>query len=336
MTSEQVRVVGLLSGGLDSTLAVRLMRSLGAEVHPVNFKTVFCQCDRTAGGCEHTAARVARELGLRLTALNVTEEYLDVIRYPRHGRGSSFNPCIDCRIFMLSKARQLMEQIGAELVFTGEVIGQRPMSQRRKAMEIIEQESGLQGRLLRPLSARFFPPTIPEREGRIDRERLLGFSGRSRKPQIALAKGFGMEETPCSGGGCLLTDKRFGARMFDLLTHGQLDLPNILLAKVGRHFRLSKRAKAVVGRNEAENQRIAALAKPGDRLLELADIPGPTSLLRGQIDDPHLLEVAALTRRYGDAEDGQTVTVIVTEPGGETNLLSLDGFPVAELLSKRI
>jgi tRNA U34 2-thiouridine synthase MnmA/TrmU len=312
------------------------MLDLGAEVHPVNFSTVFCQCNRTTGGCRHTAAGVARELGLRLTSLNVTEEYLEIARHPRYGRGSSFNPCVDCRIFMLSKARRFMEQISAEVVFTGEVIGQRPMSQTRKVMAIIEQESGLKGRLLRPLCARLFPPTIPEREGHIDRRRLLGLSGRSRKPQIELARGFGMEEIPCSGGGCLLTDRRFGARMFDLLAHNQLDIPNVLLAKVGRHFRLSEVAKAVVGRNKAENQKIVTLARPGDRLLELADFSGPTTLLRGQTDHPHLLQAAALTRRYGDAEDGQPVTVTVTEPEGETTLLSLDGLSAAEILSTRI
>ncbi|MFH1740968.1 MAG: tRNA (5-methylaminomethyl-2-thiouridylate)-methyltransferase [bacterium] len=335
MTTNPIRVVGLVSGGLDSLLASRVMQKIGADVHLVSFKTACWTFDRGVPDPHHTVDSLAERLGLPLTTMDVTDEYLDILRNPRYGRGTAFNPCIDCKIFMLKKAREFMDRIGAELVFTGEVIGQRPMSQNRQAMRSVERDSGLKGRLLRPLCAHSLPPTIPEQEGRIDRSQLLNITGRSRKPQIALAEEFGFDTIPPVGGGCILTDKHFGARMFDLLDHGQFDLSNILLSKVGRHFRLSQTAKAVVGRDEAENERIVKLAEPGDRLVELKHFPGPTTLLRGQINEEHITQTAALTWRYSDAKDRQQATSLtVTEPGGETEILSLDEFPeiTAELI----
>ena len=192
------KAIALLSGGLDSTLAVKLVLDQGIQVEALNYVTPFCQCNRK-GRCE--AARVADEFGIPCKTIAVTDEFFELIRHPKHGYGSGMNPCLDCRILMFSRARQRMEETGADFVFTGEVLGERPMSQRRDAMRIIERESGLEGRLLRPLSAKLLPPTHPEQEGLVDREKLLSISGRSRKPQMALAKELGIYDYPCPAGG---------------------------------------------------------------------------------------------------------------------------------------
>jgi tRNA U34 2-thiouridine synthase MnmA/TrmU len=185
MMESRSKAIALLSGGLDSTLAVKLMLNQDIEVEALNFVTPFCQCNRR-GCCE--AVRVAKQFGISCQTVAVTNEFFELIRHPRYGYGSGMNPCLDCRVLMFSKARRRMEETGADFVFTGEVLGERPMSQRRDAMRIIERESGLDGRLLRPLCAKLFPPTVPEREGLVDRDKLLDISGRSRKPQMALAK----------------------------------------------------------------------------------------------------------------------------------------------------
>jgi len=278
MKRQKVKAIALLSGGLDSTLAVRLVLDQGIEVEALNFVTPFCQCNRK-GRCE--ALHVAEQFGIPCKTIAVTDEFFDVIRHPRHGYGSGMNPCLDCRILMFTKARQRMEEIGADFVFTGEVVGERPMSQRRDAMRIIARESGLDGRLLRPLSAKLLPLTIPETEGLIDRDKLLDIHGRSRKPQMALAEEYGINDYPCPAGGCLLTDPGFARRMRDLVRYDPgFGLNGVQLLKVGRHFRLSPDAKAVVGRNQEENQRIASLARPDDVLFEVQDWGSPITLLQ--------------------------------------------------------
>jgi tRNA U34 2-thiouridine synthase MnmA/TrmU len=295
----KTRAIALLSGGLDSTLAVRLILDQGIAVEALNFVTPFCQCNRR-GCCE--AVRVAEQFGIPCKTVSVTDEFFDVIRHPEHGYGSGMNPCLDCRILMFSKARQRMEETGADFVFTGEVLGERPMSQRRDAMRIIERESGLDGRLLRPLCAHLLPPTRPEQAGWVDREKLLAISGRSRKPQMALAKAYGINDYPCPAGGCLLTDRGFARRMRDLVQHcTDFGLNDVNLLKVGRHFRLSPTAKAVVGRNEDENQRIVRLSRPGDLLLEVQDWAGPVTVLRGTATAKEIRLAAAITVRYSDA-----------------------------------
>jgi tRNA-specific 2-thiouridylase len=221
------------------------------------------------------------------------------------------NPCLDCRILMFSRARERMEEMEAAFVFTGEVLGERPMSQRREAMRLIERESGLDGRLLRPLSARLLPPTIPEKEGLVDRDKLLAIEGRSRKPQMALAEQYNINDYPCPAGGCRLTDPGFARRMRDLVRHKEnFDLNDVNLLKVGRHFRLSPEAKAVVGRNQEENHRILALAKEGDILFEVQDWGSPITLLRGQASEKEIHLAAAITVRYSDAL-GEASEVVV-------------------------
>src|SRR3989338_10559001 len=199
------KAVALLSGGLDSTLAIKLMLEQGVEVHALNFLTVFCTC--TSKGCRHQATKVAEEFKVPIKVMNITEEYMEVVKNPKYPRGRNMNPCIDCRIFTFKKAKGFMDEIGASFVITGEVTGQRPMSQRKQAIMAIEKESGLKGLIVRPLSAKFFEPTVPEKEGIINRNRLLDIQGRRRSRQIDLAKAIGINDYPCPAGGCLLTDK---------------------------------------------------------------------------------------------------------------------------------
>lgn len=295
------KAIALLSGGLDSTLAVKLILDQGIEVEALNFVTPFCTCNRK-GRCE--ARHVAEEFGIPWKTIAVTEEFFRVIREPKHGYGSGMNPCLDCRILMFSRARKRMEEIDAAFVFTGEVLGQRPMSQHRQAMRIIDRESGLDGRLLRPLSARLLEPTIPEKEGLVDREKLMDIQGRSRKPQMALAEEHGITDYPCAAGGCLLTDPGFAQRMRDLVrSHPDFDLNDVNLLKVGRHFRLSLGAKAVVGRDEEENRRLQLLARQSDFLFEVRSCGSPVTLLRGEAGGAEIHLAAAITARYSDAED---------------------------------
>ncbi|MDR3077330.1 MAG: hypothetical protein LBV15_01025, partial [Planctomycetota bacterium] len=275
----------LLSGGLDSTLAGKMLLELGVEVEAVNFTSPFCRCTPKSFGC--SAAKLAADtLGIPVRMLVKGEDYLEIVKHPRHGRGSGMNPCLDCRIFTFRRARELMPETGADFIATGEVLGQRPMSQRGRAMELIEREAGLEGLVVRPLSAQLLPPSRPEREGRLDRSRLLAIQGRSRREQMTLAKDRGIDDYPCPAGGCLLTDPEFAARLRELLAREpSCGLNDVLLLSRGRHFRLPGGAKAVVGRNEEENLRLENLARPGDWLLGPGGgAAGPTVLLRPGAD----------------------------------------------------
>ena len=307
-----MKAIALLSGGLDSTLAARVLLDQGIELEALNFMTVFCNCTNKGETCL-ASQKAVDVLGIPLRVFNVSEEYLNVVRQPKHGYGSNMNPCIDCRIFMLRKARAYMESSGASFMVTGEVLGQRPMSQRRDAMRLIEKEAGLEGQILRPLCAKFLPPTIPEKEGWVDREKLLAIEGRSRKPQIRLAEHFGIRDYPCPAGGCLLTDPQFAKRMKDLMVHDPgFSLNDVHLLKMGRHFRLSPGLKLVVGRNEGDNQRIKTFSKDEDMLLRVLDYPGPLSLLRGEREDKAVEISAAMTVRYSKAKHLERVEVVCT------------------------
>ncbi|MFA4842885.1 MAG: 7-cyano-7-deazaguanine synthase, partial [Candidatus Omnitrophota bacterium] len=300
------KAVMLLSGGLDSTLAAKLMLDEGIELEAINFVTSFCTC--TKKGCQHQASKVAKELGIKITVRNITEEYLEVVKNPRFGYGSGVNPCIDCRIFTFKKAKEFMETTGASFVVTGEVLGERPMSQRRDAIMIIERESGLKKLIVRPLSAKLFDPTIPEELGIINREKLLAISGRSRKPQIELASKLSITEYPCPAGGCLLTDPQFSQRAKDLLEHDSFTLDNVVLLKVGRHFRLSNLCKLAVGRNEQENNAILGLSKEKDVLMNAGNTPAPVGLLRGEINAEILNKALRIVARYADAREGTVLS----------------------------
>jgi tRNA U34 2-thiouridine synthase MnmA/TrmU len=231
----------------------------GVELEALNFMTVFCTCTNRGATCL-ASQKATESLGIPLKVLNVSEEYLGVVKHPKHGYGSNMNPCIDCRIFMLKRAKDYMEESGAAFIVTGEVLGQRPMSQRKDAMRLIEKEASLEGLILRPLSAKVLPVTIPERERWVDREKLLKIQGRSRKPQIGLAEHYNIRDYPCPAGGCLLTDPGFAKRMKDLMMNEpNFSLNDVHLLKIGRQFRLSRGVKLVVGRNKEENQKIQTL-----------------------------------------------------------------------------
>ena len=311
-----MRAVALLSGGLDSLLAVKVMLEQGVEVEALNFVSVFCTCTPKNSSC--SAARSAvRQLGIPLKAVNTSKQFLEVVKSPKHGYGRNLNPCLDCRILMFRQARTYLRKTGASFVITGEVLGERPMSQRREAMKLIEAEAGLEGLVVRPLSAALLEPTIPERKGWIDRSRLLKIRGRSRKPQIELARTYGLTDYPCPAGGCLLTDAGFAGRMMDLMTHDpDFSLNDVELLKVGRHFRLSAQTKAIVGRDEEENRKLSALSTQGDRLLEVVDFPGPLTVVRGVPDAEELHRAAAITVRYSKARCLDRVKVSIMDGAG--------------------
>lgn len=337
MKKRLMKAVILLSGGLDSTIAAELMNRDGLELFAVNFKTPFCLCDRRSSnvGCGSNARRVADVLGIELKIINATRDFLEVLKNPKHGYGANMNPCIDCRILFFKKSKQLMEEIGASFIITGEVLGQRPMSQFRRQMDLIEKEAGLDGLVLRPLSAKLLLPTTPEKMGWISRERMLDIAGRSRKPQIALAKDLGIRDYPCPAGGCLLTDPVFATKIRDLIDHGELDMSNIDLLKVGRYFRLSENAKLVVGRNENENSVLSLMAKNGDYLFGPASIKGPAAVGRGAFTS-ELLEVACrIVTRYSDhdGEQGVEITYKRLPEKAETILVTdfLDDSQIAEM-----
>jgi len=302
------KAVALFSGGLDSMLAIKLMLEQGIEVYALNFLTVFCTC--TSKGCMHQATKAAKELGVPLKVMNITEEYMQVVKNPKYGRGRNMNPCIDCRVFTFKKAKDFMEEIKASFVITGEVLGERPMSQRRQAMEIIEKHSGLEGLIVRPLSARLFEPTIPEKTGIVDRNKLLDIQGRRRDEQISLAAQFGINDYPCPAGGCLLTDKGFSDKLNDLFKYSpNYDINDLHLLKVGRQFRMSEKAKLFVGRDEEENKRLLNFSRPGDFIFDVLDIPSPIGLVRGSIIESEIQLISSIITRYSDA-NSHTVEVL--------------------------
>lgn len=309
--------IALLSGGLDSSLAVKLIMDQGIEVVALKFSSPFCQCD--SGGTCH-AAGFAEKLGIRYISVPKGDEYLDIVREPKFGRGSGMNPCIDCRIFMLKRAKQIADEMGAAFMFTGEVLGQRPMSQHRDALSLIEKEAGLEGKLLRPLSAKLLPETEAERNGWVDRSKLLSISGRGRKPQIQLAAEKGIVDYPCPAGGCLLTSKEFAMKLEDHLAHGpnKLTSRDISILKTGRHFRVNG-TKVIIGRNEKENTMLRSLAKNDFHILETTTVPGPIGLVGS--NDHEVIDIASsMVVRYSD-NMGRKVEIKVTDTDGATSTL---------------
>ncbi len=321
----RVKAIALLSGGLDSTLALALMKGQGVEVKAVNFYTGFCitETQRRKGGRpdgsvpRNEALRAAADLEVDIEYVDISgAEYLDMLVHPRYGYGANANPCVDCRVFMMRRARDIMEAEGAQFVFTGEVLGQRPKSQRRDTLRIIERDSGLDGRLLRPLSAKLLPPTIPEREGLIDRERLEAISGRSRHRQMELARQLGVVDWPQPAGGCCyLTDESFARKFFDVLDARQaaggerrIEREDVVLLSTGRHFRLSPRAKLVVGRTEVENALLEHHVA-GRARLEARDVLGPVALVDGEPTWEERQLAARIVARYGKGKDLPEVVV---------------------------
>jgi tRNA U34 2-thiouridine synthase MnmA/TrmU len=294
------KAISLLSGGLDSLLATKLIMEQGIELVALHFTSPFCTCTKGDKGCGLQAVKTARELDIEVMVKVKGLEYLEIVKAPRHGYGKNLNPCIDCRIFMLKEVRKLMAEIDASFVVTGEVLGQRPMSQRRDAIRLIEKESGLEGLIVRPLSAKHFEPTLPEREGILDREKLLDISGRTRRPQYDLAESFRLKEFSCPGGGCLLTDPIFARKLKDLFAHSRgFTMKDVALLKIGRHFRLNEDTKLVLGRNENENKRLEAANSDGCALLTPIGFKGPQGLLFGVLNEDILRIAGNLMAYYG-------------------------------------
>ncbi len=316
-----MKAIALISGGLDSILAAKTAQEEGVRVIPLHFKIPFSHRDKGVSSRENNLISfVKNSLGSDLKIFDISNEFLKLLIKPEHGFGANLNPCIDCKIFMLTKTREIMKELDAAFVVTGEVLGQRPMSQHRKALELIEKKSGLEGLLLRPLSAKLLPETTPEKQGWVSREKLLDFSGRSRRPQIKLAQKFGIKDYPNAAGGCLLTDPEFAGRLKELIAHRQLSLNNIELLKIGRHFRLSEQARLVVGRDEKEGKELENLASAGDYLFfPNEELAGPTSLGRGEFN-PDLINLScSITCRYCDLNGSKEAVIIIkrgTDPSG--------------------
>lgn len=291
-----VRAVVLLSGGLDSMLAVRILQLQGIEVEALNFRTLFV-C------CQDTAAQAAHELGVKLSVVSEKDDYLDLVRRPKHGYGRGANPCVDCRIYMFALAEKWMRRTGAALVASGEVVGQRPMSQKKRDLARIAHHSGLEDRLLRPLSAKLLPATAPEREGLIDRDALYAFSGRGRKGLIALAQQLGLKRIPQPSTGCALTEPQFATKVHDLVQLDPLGTRwDFEILKFGRHVRLDRTTKVVVGRREEENERLQRMydERENDRvaLVLPENFVGPVALVIGAASNEALQFAGGLLLRY--------------------------------------
>lgn len=328
---EPARGIGLLSGGLDSALACLLVKEAGASVECLHCFTGFCitghnrAVGRTRRPTTDSVRQLAAEIGTPLELLDISQEYLSIVLDPKHGYGKNMNPCVDCRILMLRKARERMEAVGADFVFTGEVIGQRLMSQVKRALRAIDRETGLEGRLLRPLSAKLLAPTDVEKSGRVDRTKFLALNGRSRRPQLDLAARYGLKSFLQPGGACcFLTDQAYSKKLREAMAHsegGSLTMEDAFMLGVGRHFRLAPALRVIVGRDEAENEFLAR--RSGDRWLACAvHFMGPKAVVFGEIADAHWTLIASIVARYSDGKGEGSVEVEFAR-GGESRRVSV-------------
>jgi len=329
------RAVALFSGGLDSMLSVRILQEQGFEVEALNIRTLY-SC------CQATAVRAAVALDARLTVITVGDDYLEVLRNPSYGYGKGVNPCIDCRIYMCRLAGRMMNEVGACLVATGEIVGQRPMSQKRHQLDLIARRSGLEGRLLRPLSAKLLQPTVVELEGLVDRRRLYDFNGRGRRKLIELAMELGIPDSgigavPSPSTGCALTEPSFATRVHDLMQ----SKPDAVrwdfeLLNHGRHFRFDRRTKIVLGRNANENAALRLFAAREDApevaLLVSESFPGPEALVIGETTGAALRLAGALMLRYASRADPHNAQVLVTQ-SGSSQVISIRIDAAAQVLT---
>lgn len=292
-----MKALALFSGGLDSVLTAKLILEQGLEVLAVNFITPFSASDN-----EERAKQIAADLGIELRTIALGDEYIEIVKSPKYGYGKNLNPCLDCRILMFRQAKKFLRG-EVSFIITGEVLGQRPMSQHKNAFRLIEKESGLEGLILRPLSAKLLPLTVPEKEGWVDREKLLNIQGRSRRMQIELTSKWGISNYFSPSGGCLLTDPIFSQRMRDLLRYQDTSLNNINLLKIGRHFRLSPRTKLIVGRDEKENNLLTDLVKKDNICFEPLEVKGPIGIGQGNFDDSLINLAVQIIARYCDEKE---------------------------------
>jgi hypothetical protein len=330
--SKQRKAVALISGGLDSMLAAKTVMEQGVHVEGINFFTGFCVEGHTHAIREKDKVKpkrnnslwVAEQLGIKLHIVDVIEEYKNVLINPKHGYGAHMNPCLDCKIFMVNKAKQWIVENDFDFIITGEVIGQRPMSQRKATMPIVAKESGADDLLLRPLCAKNLPATLPEREGWVDREKLHDITGRSRKPQILMAGQFGLEDyAQPAGGCCFLTDKNYSAKLVDLWKtqgHKKYELDDVMLLKVGRHIRPRPNFKLIVAREEGEGRFLQGYKKEFISM-NCSSHPGPLVLVDGLLSAEDVYLAAQITARFGQGrEAGQADINVMDKDGSERTL----------------
>jgi tRNA-uridine 2-sulfurtransferase len=335
MMTQQRKAVALISGGLDSLLAARVMQDQGIHVEGLNFYTGFCVEGHTHAirkkdqkkNKRNNALWVAEQLNIKLHIIDIVEEYKQVVFNPKHGYGANLNPCLDCKIFMVRKAYEWIRQKGFDFIITGEVIGQRPMSQRKDTMPVVARESGAEDLLLRPLCARNLPASLPEREGWVKRDKLYDFSGRNRKPQMALARHFGIEDyAQPAGGCCFLTDAQYSVKLADLWRargSKQYEMDDIMLLKVGRHLRPAAHFKLIVAREEGEGSFLQGYRKQFPHL-NTTSHPGPLTLIDGRVEEADLLLAARIVARYSQGRDAAEVELSYTDGTGETRLLKVE------------
>ncbi len=328
-TNTPKKAVALISGGLDSLLAAKILIEQGIHVEGINFYTGFCVEGHTHAirkkdrekPKRNNALWSAEQLGIKLHIIDVIEEYKDILINPKHGYGAHVNPCLDCKSFMVKKAFEWMTENDFDFIITGEVIGQRPMSQRRDTMPVVAQESGAGDRLLRPLCAKRLPETLPEREGWVDRTLLHDISGRSRKPQMALAQQYGFTDyAQPAGGCCFLTNEAYSAKLVDFWQAKKTrdyELDDIMLLKVGRHLRPRPHFKVIIGREEGENNFLAGYRKMFTHLKTISHA-GPLTLIDGEASEADLLLAAQLTARFSQGKTAESVEIHVTEASGNT------------------
>lgn len=308
ISSRKGKAVGLFSGSLDSILATKLLVEQGVSVVALHFRVPFSIPGRVPSA--EQLQLMAKLLSVSLVSVDVGDDYLELVRTPQWGYIRHLAPCLDCRAYMLRKAKELLEEIKADFVFTGEVLGQQPFSQNKRSLKLLEKVSGLDGRLLRPLSAKILEPTVPELTGLVRRERFFDFHGQKRRRQIRLAREFGIVEYPIPGGGCLLADRNFAVRCREAIEKGELSRREIELLRYGRHFRLASGAKVIVGRNERENAVLERLAAPEEVVCRPVEVVGPVVLYRPKRKSKRETEtVARICARYSDAPPGQAVRV---------------------------
>jgi len=311
--------IALFSGGLDSALAILLILKQDIEVTALTFLTNF-GCDITdRSSCGSDPYPMAEKFGFNVKLVHLGDKFIEIVKSPKYGYGKNMNPCIDCRVLMLKEAKEFMKLVGADFIFTGEVVGQRPMSQMRNTLRMIEKAAGIDGYLVRPLSAKLLPETNPERNGLLDRNLLEDISGRSRKRQMEMARQFGLDDYPSPAAGCLLTDIGYSNRLRDLLEHSkQVDINDLSLLRVGRHFRLDSDTKLIVGRHDEDNNKIEQYARSGQILLEALGTGSPVAILIGPENSETLEVAAAITARYSDLKHLPEVEVTCTNsPDGK-------------------
>jgi len=336
------KAVALISGGLDSLLAARLMIDQGIHVEGINFYTGFCVEGHThairkkdkAKPKRNNALWSAEQLGIKLHILDIIDEYKDVLINPKHGYGANMNPCLDCKIFMVKKAKQWMEENDFDFIITGEVMGQRPMSQRKDLLPVVVRESGADDRLLRPLCAQNLAATLPEREGWVNRDQLKSFSGRNRKPQMALAAEFGFEDyaTP-AGGCCFLTDKNYSDKLVDLWqarNKKDYELDDIMLLKVGRHLRPEPHYKIIVSREDGENKFLQGYRKQF-ATIEIKSHNGPLTLVDGELSNEDFQHAARIAARFSQGRDADKVTIKTTTIDGTEKTFDIKPMPPSEI-----